>query len=509
MSKINIADIIANQITKVEKDLNFDEVGIILSISDGIVRAQGLENAFNGEIVEFEDKSKGMVLNLESDYVGIVLFSNTKDIMVGQKVKRTKEVMSVFSGKQVLGRVLDGFGQPIDGGLPLKEENKMVVSVKAPGIIERKEVKSPFQTGIKMIDTMIPIGKGQRELIVGDRQSGKTSIILDTIMNQKFNNDRAKDDKDKMFCVYVAIGQKRSSVAKLVATLQERGAMDYSCVVAATASDSAAVQYMAPYVACAIAEYFRDNGMHAVIFYDDLTKQAIAYRQVSLLLRRPPGREAYPGDVFYLHSSLLERACQLSDAKGGGSLTAIPVIETQANDISAYIPTNVISITDGQIFLEMDLFNQGIRPAINIGISVSRVGSSAQTKAIKSVSGSLKSELAQARELEKFSQFASDLDEASARQLDQGRRLTELLKQVNNNPLSIDKQVLVLTTGGGEMIKRVPINQIGEYEEYLIKRAEKEIPKVLSNIFNKGVVSDEDKKVLDAFLDDATSAFVE
>jgi F-type H+-transporting ATPase subunit alpha len=410
---INISASIKEQIKSYTSDIDFNEVGKVISVGDSIATVHGLKNAFLGEVLEFENGTKGMVLNLEKETVGVVLFSGDTTVESGFTVKKTNETLKVKVGKEVLGRVLDGLGNPIDGKGSLNTKEERVVEIKAPGIVARKSVTEPFQTGIKAIDSLIPVGRGQRELIISDRQIGKTAIIIDSILNQKHINDKARNESEKMYCIYVAIGQKRSSIAYLVKVLEEYGALEYSCIISATASESATIQYLAPYVGCAIGEYFRDNGQHAVIFYDDLSKQAVAYRQVSLLLRRPPGREAYPGDIFYIHSKLLERAAKLSDENGGGSLTALPVIETLAGDISAYIATNVISITDGQIFLDTDLFFQGIRPAINIGLSVSRVGTAAQTKAIKKVTGAIKLDLAQYREVAKFSQFASDLDNAN------------------------------------------------------------------------------------------------
>ncbi len=424
-----ISDILKQQIASFDSEQNVAETGQVLSVGDGIARVFGLQNVMQGEMVEFPSAGiRGMALNLETDNVGVVIFGDDRAIREGDTVSRTNQIVSVNVGFGLLGRVVDGLGQPIDGKGPLTNVQEHLVEVKAPGIIARQSVNEPMQTGIKAIDALIPIGRGQRELIIGDRQTGKTAVIIDTIINQKTVN-AGSDEKAKLYCIYVAIGQKRSTVAQLVRTLEEQGAMDYSIVVAATASDPAPMQFLAPYTGCAMGEFFRDNGMAAVIFYDDLSKQAVAYRQMSLLLRRPPGREAYPGDVFYLHSRLLERAAKMSDEFGGGSLTALPVIETQAGDVSAYIPTNVISITDGQIFLETELFFRGIRPAVNVGLSVSRVGSAAQIKAMKKVAGSIKLELAQYREMAAFSQFASDLDASTRRLLDRGARLTELLKQ--------------------------------------------------------------------------------
>src|SRR5213596_3754552 len=438
-----ISAILKEQIKNFGQEAEVSEVGQVLSVGDGIARVYGLDNVQAGEMVEFENGTRGMALNLETDNVGIVIFGADREIKEGQTVKRTRAIVDTPVGKGLLGRVVDALGNPIDGKGPIKAEARMRVDVKAPGILPRKSVHEPMATGLKAIDALIPIGRGQRELIIGDRQTGKTAIALDAILNQKPLNATG-DEKVKLYCVYVAIGQKRSNVAQFVKVLEEQGALDYSIVVSATASDPAPMQYIAPFTACTMGEYFRDNGMHAVIIYDDLSKQAVAYRQMSLLLRRPPGREAYPGDVFYLHSRLLERAAKMNDDHGGGSLTALPIIETQAGDVSAYIPTNVISITDGQIFLETDLFNQGIRPAVSVGLSVSRVGSSAQIKVTKQVGGKLKGELAQFRELAAFAQFGSDLDAKTKATLDRGARIVELFKQPQLNPVAIEVQASVL-----------------------------------------------------------------
>jgi len=439
-----ITKIIKEQIKSFGDKAEVTEVGQVLSVGDGIARIYGLDNVQAGEMVEFKDGSKGMALNLESDNVGVVIFGEDRNIKEGDTVKRTGSIVDVPVGKEILGRVVDGLGNPIDGKGPLsKKLKRQRVEVKAPGIIPRQSVSEPMQTGLKAIDSLIPIGRGQRELIIGDRQTGKTAVAIDTIINQKEIN-KSNNEKDKLYCIYVAVGQKRSSVAQIVKTLEDAGAMEYTTVVAATASDAAPLQFLAPYTGCTLGEYFRDNGMHALIIYDDLSKQAVAYRQMSLLLRRPPGREAYPGDVFYLHSRLLERAAKLSDKNGGGSLTALPIIETQAGDVSAFIPTNVISITDGQIFLETELFNQGIRPAVNVGLSVSRVGSAAQTKAMKKVAGSIKLELAQYREMAAFAQFGSDLDAATQKLLNRGSKLTELLKQNQYSPMTVGEQVVAV-----------------------------------------------------------------
>ncbi len=439
----------------------------MLSVGDGIARVYGLDNVQAGEMVEFENGIRGMALNLETDNVGIVIFGEDREIKEGQTVKRTRAIVDVPVGKGLLGRVVDALGNPIDGKGPIQAAERKRVDVKAPGIIPRKSVHEPMATGLKAIDALIPVGRGQRELIIGDRQTGKTAIALDTILNQKPLNATG-DEKIKLYCVYVAIGQKRSTVAQFVKVLEEQGALEYSIIVAATASDPAPMQYLAPFSGCTMGEFFRDNGMHAVIIYDDLSKQAVAYRQMSLLLRRPPGREAYPGDVFYLHSRLLERAAKMNDERGSGSLTALPVIETQANDVSAYIPTNVISITDGQIFLETDLFYQGIRPAVNVGLSVSRVGSAAQTKAMKKVAGRIKGELAQYREMAAFAQFGSDLDATTQRLLSRGARLTELLKQPQFSPLKMEEQVCVIYAGVNGYLDPIPVARVRAFEDGLL-----------------------------------------
>ena len=462
-----ISAILKEQIKNFGQEAEVSEVGQVLSVGDGIARVYGLDNVQAGEMVEFENGVRGMALNLEIDNVGIVIFGNDREIKEGQTVKRTRAIVDVPVGKGLLGRVVDALGNPIDGKGPIKADKRKRVDVKAPGIIPRKSVHEPMATGLKAIDALIPIGRGQRELIIGDRQTGKTAIALDTILNQKPLNAQP-DEKIKLYCVYVAIGQKRSTVAQFVKVLEEQGALEYSIVVAATASDPAPMQYLAPFAGCTMGEYFRDNGMHAVIIYDDLSKQAVAYRQMSLLLRRPPGREAYPGDVFYLHSRLLERAAKMNDADGAGSLTALPVIETQANDVSAYIPTNVISITDGQIFLETDLFYQGIRPAVNVGLSVSRVGSAAQTKAMKKVAGRIKGELAQYREMAAFAQFGSDLDATTQRLLNRGARLTELLKQPQFSPLKMEEQVVVIYAGVNGYLDPIPVARVRAFEQGLL-----------------------------------------
>jgi len=462
-----ISAILKEQIRNFGREAEVTEVGQVLSVGDGIARVYGLDNVQAGEMVEFENGVRGMALNLETDNVGIVIFGNDREIKEGQTVKRTQAIVDVPVGKGLLGRVVDALGNPLDGKGAIHASERRRVDVKAPGIIPRKSVHEPMATGLKAIDALIPIGRGQRELIIGDRQTGKTAIALDTILNQKPLN-ASNDEKIKLYCVYVAVGQKRSTVVQFTKVLEENGALDYSIIVAATASDPAPMQYLAPFAGCTMGEYFRDNGMHAVIIYDDLSKQAVAYRQMSLLLRRPPGREAYPGDVFYLHSRLLERAAKMNDANKAGSLTALPVIETQANDVSAYIPTNVISITDGQIFLETDLFYQGIRPAVNVGLSVSRVGSSAQTKAMKKVAGRIKGELAQYREMAAFAQFGSDLDATTQRLLNRGSRLTELLKQPQFSPLKMEEQVVVIYAGVNGYLDPIPVDRVRAFEHGLL-----------------------------------------
>src|SRR5277367_1138306 len=459
-----ISSILKQQIASFDAMAEVAEVGQVLSVGDGVARVYGLDNVRAGEMVEFQNGVKGMALNLESDNVGVVIFGDDRAIREGDLVKRTGAIVEVPVGKGLLGRVVDALGNPIDGKGPLKDVKLTRVEVKAPGIIPRKSVSEPMQTGLKAIDTLVPVGRGQRELIIGDRQTGKTAVALDTFINQKAVNE-GKDESKKLYCIYVAIGQKRSTVAQIVKTLEDAGALKYSIIVASTASEPAPLQFLAPYTGCAMGEFFRDNGMHALIVYDDLSKQAVAYRQMSLLLRRPPGREAYPGDVFYLHSRLLERAAKMNDAHGGGSLTALPVIETQANDVSAYIPTNVISITDGQIFLETGLFYKGVRPAINVGLSVSRVGSAAQIKAMKQVAGSIKLELAQFREMEAFSQFASDLDAATQKLLARGQRLTELLKQPQYSPLQTSEQVCVIYAGVKGYLDKIATKEVGKFEQ--------------------------------------------
>tara|TARA_B110000211_G_scaffold62303_1_gene70842 strand:- start:861 stop:2393 length:1533 start_codon:yes stop_codon:yes gene_type:complete len=491
-----ITKILKEQIKSFGEKAEVSEIGKVLSVGDGIARVFGLDNVQAGEMVEFEDGSKGMALNLEADNVGIVVFGDDRKIKEGSTVKRTGSIVDAPVGKELLGRVLDGLGNPIDGKGNLSEKIKRKrVEVKAPGIIPRQSVSEPMQTGLKAIDTLIPVGRGQRELIIGDRQTGKTAVAIDAIINQKSINE-SDDEKKKLYCVYVAIGQKRSTVAQIVKTLEDAGAMKYTTVVAATASDAAPLQFLAPYTGCTIGEYFRDNGMHALIIYDDLSKQAVAYRQMSLLLRRPPGREAYPGDVFYLHSRLLERAAKLSDANGGGSLTALPIIETQAGDVSAYIPTNVISITDGQIFLETQLFNQGIRPAVNVGLSVSRVGSAAQTKAMKKVAGSIKLELAQYREMAAFAQFGSDLDAATQKLLNRGAKLTELLKQNQYSPLTVAEQVISVFTGVRGYLDDVELNEIKRFETEILEKIKSEKNEILSTIQTTGKLEKETEESL-------------
>jgi F-type H+/Na+-transporting ATPase subunit alpha len=484
-----ISAILKEQIKNFGQEAEVSEVGQVLSVGDGIARVFGLDNVQAGEMVEFASGVRGMALNLETDNVGIVIFGSDREIKEGQTVKRTGAIVDVPVGKELLGRVVDALGNPIDGRDPIRAKERRRVDVKAPGIIPRKSVHEPMATGLKAIDALIPIGRGQRELIIGDRQTGKTAIALDTILNQKPLN-ASGNEKIKLYCVYVAIGQKRSTVAQFVKVLEEQGALDYSIIVAATASDPAPMQFLAPFAGCAIGEYFRDNGMHAVIIYDDLSKQAVAYRQMSLLLRRPPGREAYPGDVFYLHSRLLERAAKMNDENKAGSLTALPVIETQANDVSAYIPTNVISITDGQIFLETDLFYQGIRPAVNVGLSVSRVGSSAQTKAMKKVAGRIKGELAQYREMAAFAQFGSDLDATTQRLLNRGARLTELLKQPQFSPLKMEEQVCVIYAGVNGYLDPIPVNRVRAFEQGLLALLRNQKPEILDEIRAAGDLSD-------------------
>ncbi|MBI3441796.1 MAG: F0F1 ATP synthase subunit alpha [Proteobacteria bacterium] len=502
-----ISSILKKQIANFGAEADVAEVGQVVSVGDGVARVHGLDKVKAGEMVEFPGGIKGMALNLETDNVGVVIFGDDRDIKEGDVVRQTGEIVSVPVGKELLGRVVDALGNPIDGKGSIKAKESRRVDVKAPGIIARKSVHEPMQTGIKALDALVPIGRGQRELIIGDRQTGKTAIAIDTILNQKEINKGA-DEKKKLYCVYVAIGQKRSTVAQLVKTLEDNGAMEYSIVVSATASEPAPLQYLAPYTGCTMAEYFRDNGMHALIIYDDLSKQAVAYRQMSLLLRRPPGREAYPGDVFYLHSRLLERACKLNDDLGNGSITALPVIETQAGDVSAYIPTNVISITDGQIFLETGLFYKGVRPAISVGLSVSRVGSAAQTKAMKQVAGTIKLDLAQFREMEAFAQFASDLDASTQNLLARGTRLTELLKQPQFSPLSFEEQVVSIFAGVNGYLDTVAVKDVNEFEAHLLQAIKGHGGNILKSIRDEQKITDETKAALQKFLTDFVKTFV-
>jgi len=501
-----ISKVIRDQIASFGTDAEVSEIGSVLSVGDGIARIHGLDNVQAGEMVEFANGVKGMALNLEADNVGVVIFGSDAEIKEGDTVKRTQTIVDVPVGKALLGRVVDGLGNPIDGKGPIATTERSRVEVKAPGIIPRKSVHEPVQTGLKALDALVPVGRGQRELIIGDRQTGKSAVAIDTFINQKGPNS-GDDESKKLYCIYVAVGQKRSTVAQLVKTLEENGAMEYSIVVAATASEPAPLQFLAPYTGCAMGEYFRDNGMHAVIVYDDLSKQAVAYRQMSLLLRRPPGREAYPGDVFYLHSRLLERAAKMNDENGAGSLTALPIIETQAGDVSAYIPTNVISITDGQIFLETDLFYQGIRPAINVGLSVSRVGSAAQTKAMKKVAGSIKLELAQYREMAAFAQFGSDLDAATQRLLNRGARLTELLKQPQFNPLPFEEQVVSIFAGTSGYIDGIAVNDVVRYEAALLADMRANHADILTAIRDSKDLADDTKAKLKSALDQFAKTF--
>ncbi len=502
-----ISAILKKQIAGFEASADVAETGTVLSVGDGIARVFGLDNCMAGEMLQFSNGTIGMALNLERDNVGVVLFGEDRGIREGDAVKRTGAIVETPVGKELLGRVVDALGNPIDGKGPIKAKEKRIVDVKAPGIIPRKSVHEPMLTGIKAIDALIPIGRGQRELVIGDRQTGKTAIILDTILNQKRYNEAAESESEKLYCIYVAVGQKRSSVAQFVKVLEENGALDYSIVVAATASEPAPLQYLAPFTACAMGEYFRDNGMHGLIAYDDLSKQAVAYRQMSLLLRRPPGREAYPGDVFYLHSRLLERAAKMSDKEGAGSLTALPVIETQANDVSAYIPTNVISITDGQIFLETDLFYQGVRPAVNMGLSVSRVGSAAQMKAMKQVAGTIKNELAQYRELAAFAQFGSDLDAATQKMLNRGARITELLKQPQFSPLAVEEIVVVLFAGTEGFLDAVPVERVQAFEDGLLTFMREKHADILADIRKKQELDDDLRQRLLAAVEAFAKAF--
>ena len=506
LNAAEISSIIKDQINNFDTEAEVAEVGQVLSVGDGIARVYGLDNVQAGEMVEFPGGISGMALNLESDNVGVVIFGDDRGIKEGDTVKRTGSIVDAPVGRELLGRVVDALGNPIDGKGEITAKERSIVDVRAPGIIPRKSVHEPVQTGLKAIDSLVPVGRGQRELIIGDRQTGKTAVAIDTILNQKAIND-ADDESKKLYCVYVAIGQKRSTVAQIVKELDERGALEYTVVVAATASEPAPLQYLAPYTGSAIGEWFRDNKMHSLIIYDDLSKQAVAYRQMSLLLRRPPGREAYPGDVFYLHSRLLERSAKLNEDNGAGSMTALPIIETQGGDVSAYIPTNVISITDGQIFLETDLFYQGIRPAINVGLSVSRVGSSAQIKAMKQVAGSIKLELAQYREMAAFAQFGSDLDTATQQLLARGARLTELLKQGQYEPLSVEEQVVVIYAGVKGYLDNIEISDIAKFEEKLLSnlRASKNI---LDIIKDKAALDEDIEKSITELIEEVRKEFI-
>jgi proton translocating ATP synthase F1 alpha subunit len=505
---IELSYILETNIKNFQTEKKLEETGIVLSMSDGIARCYGLTKIQAGEMVEFNKGNiKGMALNLEPDVVGVVVFSNERDIQEGNFVKRTGSIVSVPIGEGLLGRVVDALGQPIDGKGKIKSKKTSRVEIKAPGIMPRQSVSEPVQTGLKAVDSLIPIGRGQRELIIGDRQTGKTSIAIDTIINQ-VKAHQTEDKNNQLFCIYVAVGQKRSTVADLTKTLEEKNALFFSIVVAATASDSAPLQFLAPYTGCTLGEYFRDNGKHAVIFYDDLSKQAVAYRQMSLLLRRPPGREAYPGDVFYLHSRLLERAAKMNIAIGGGSLTALPVIETQAGDVSAYIPTNVISITDGQIFLETELFNQGQRPAISVGLSVSRVGSAAQIKAMKQIAGSMKLELAQFREVQAFSQFGSDLDATTQQQLHRGVRLTEMLKQGLNVPLNVEDQIVIIFLGVKGFLDKIDVKKIAQFETSWLQFIKNNHLNILEEISTKKVISKELENKLKILAENFTNQFI-
>ena len=501
-----ISSIIRDQINNFESQADISEVGTVLKVGDGVAQVYGLDNVQAGEMVEFTGGVQGMALNLEEDNVGIVIFGDDRGIKEGDTVKRTQKIVEVPVGKGLLGRVVDALGNPIDGKGPIQSSESSRIEVKAPGIIPRQSVSEPMQTGLKALDSLVPVGRGQRELIIGDRQTGKTAVAIDTIINQKEIN-QSDDESKKLYCIYVAIGQKRSTVAQVVKTLEENGAMEYTIVVAASASDPAPLQFLAPYAGCSMGEFFRDNGMHGLIVYDDLSKQAVAYRQMSLLLRRPPGREAFPGDVFYLHSRLLERAAKMNDENGGGSLTALPVIETQAGDVSAFIPTNVISITDGQIFLETELFFLGIRPAINVGLSVSRVGSAAQTKAMKKVAGKIKLELAQYREMAAFSQFASDLDASTKQLLARGERLTELLKQDQYVPMSVADQVLSLYSGVRGFLDKIEISKITDFQVKFLEGLRADHSDIFDEINNTGNFSDESDKKIEDYLEKFTANF--
>ncbi len=502
-----ISSVIKDQIANFETKADVAEVGTVLSVGDGIARVYGLDQVQAGEMVEFPGGIKGMALNLEMDNVGVSIFGDDTGIKEGDTVKRTGEIVDVPVGKELLGRVVDGLGNPIDGKGPIQSSDKRRIELKAPGIIPRQSVSEPMQTGIKALDALVPVGRGQRELIIGDRQTGKTAVAIDTILNQKSVN-QSDNEKEKLYCIYVAIGQKRSTVAQIVKTLEDNGAMEYTIVVSATASEPAPLQFLSAYTGCTMGEYFRDNGMHALIVYDDLSKQAVAYRQMSLLLRRPPGREAYPGDVFYIHSRLLERAAKMSDEHGGGSLTALPIIETQAGDLSAYIPTNVISITDGQIFLETNLFFAGIRPAINVGLSVSRVGSAAQTKAMKKIAGPVKLELAQYREMAAFAQFASDLDASTKQLLDRGARLVEILKQGQYSPLTVSEQVVSIYAGVRGYLDKVAVVDVVKFEEEVLNEIRTKHSDLLDAIANEKELSKENDDKLKLILDDLVGKFV-
>lgn len=508
MSTQNLIDFLEQKLNETAVDTIYSEIGYVVSVADGVVKACGLDGVTMGEKVVFNNGVYGIVLNLEQDSVGIIIMGDDKSIKEGDEISRCKTGIDVPVGMEMLGRAVNAIGEPIDGKGKILATERRVVESKAPGIIDRKSVHEPMQTGIKMIDALIPIGRGQRELIIGDRQTGKTTIAIDTILNQKYYNDNAKTDKEKLFCVYVAIGQKRSSIARIVKTLEDAGAMEYTTVVAATASEAAALQFLAPYSGCAIGEYFRDNGMHALIIYDDLSKHAIAYRQISLILRRPPGREAYPGDVFYLHSRLLERAAKMSDEKGSGSLTALPIIETQANDVSAYIPTNVISITDGQIFLESDLFYKGFRPAVNAGLSVSRVGSAAQFKGIKKLAGKVKLELAQFRELEVFSQFGSDLDETTKQALKSGANLSAILKQAQNSPMSVGLQIGIFFAITRKFLDKLDTKQIGIFEKNFLETLQNNHSDKIDEISKKGDITAEDEVFLAKIITDVIEKII-
>jgi len=501
-----ISSVIKDQISNFETKADVAEVGTVLSVGDGIARVYGLDKVQAGEMVEFPGGIKGMALNLEMDNVGVSIFGDDTGIKEGDIVKRTGEIVDVPVGKGLLGRVVDGLGNPIDGKGPIESSEKRRIEIKAPGIIPRQSVTEPMQTGIKALDALVPVGRGQRELIIGDRQTGKTAVAIDTILNQK-NVNQSKNEKEKLYCIYVAIGQKRSTVAQIVKTLEENGALEYTIVVSATASEPAPLQFLSAYTGCTMGEYFRDNGMHALIVYDDLSKQAVAYRQMSLLLRRPPGREAYPGDVFYIHSRLLERAAKMSEKHGGGSLTALPIIETQAGDLSAYIPTNVISITDGQIFLETDLFFSGVRPAINVGLSVSRVGSAAQTKAMKKIAGSVKLELAQYREMAAFAQFASDLDASTRQLLDRGVRLVELLKQGQYSPLTVPEQVVSIYSGVKGYLDKIEVKDVVRFESEIHDEIRTNHPDLLESIANEKELSSANEEKLKLFLDSFLEKF--